>query len=142
MTIPEAVHLVLQAASMGKGGEAFVLDMGKQVRILDLAEDLIRLSGLEPGRDIEIEFTGIRPGEKLSEELWEPDKQYDRTPHPDILRSDHEDTVVGGNLAATLERLERLARAGRSAEIIALLDEVIPGATITEAPAQDMTSIV
>ena len=142
MTIPEAVHLVLQAASMGKGGEAFVLDMGKQVRILDLAEDLIRLSGLEPGRDIDIEFTGIRPGEKLSEELWEKGKQYERTPHPDILRSDHEDSVIGGDLAATLGRLEQLAREGHSAEIIALLDEVIPGAAITEAPAQDMTSIV
>ena len=64
MTIPEAVHLVLQAAAMGKGGEAFLLNMGQQVRILDLAEDLIKLSGLEPGRDIEIVFTGIRPGEK------------------------------------------------------------------------------
>ena len=142
MTIPEAVHLVLQAASMGKGGEAFVLDMGKQVRVLDLAEDLIRLSGLEPGRDIEIEFTGIRPGEKLSEELWEKDKQYERTAHPDILRSDHEDTVTGGDLVATLDHLEQLARLGRSAEIISLLDEAIPGAAITEAPAQDMTSIV
>ena len=142
MTIPEAVHLVLQAASMGNGGEAFVLDMGKQIRVLDLAEDLIRLSGLEPGRDIEIEFTGIRPGEKLSEELWEQGKTYERTAHPDILRSEHEDVVSSADLASVLERLETLARDGRSAEIIALLDEAIPGAAITEAPAQDMTSIV
>ncbi len=142
MTIPEAVHLVLQAASMGTGGEAFVLDMGKPVRVVDLAEDLIRLSGLEPGRDIEIEFTGIRPGEKLSEELWEKDKDYQRTVHPDILRSEHEDSVTSGDLAGTLAQLEQLARQGRSADIIALLDEAIPGAAITEAPAQDMTSIV
>ncbi|HTP02743.1 MAG TPA: nucleoside-diphosphate sugar epimerase/dehydratase [Anaerolineales bacterium] len=142
MTIPEAVHLVLQAASMGTGGEAFVLDMGSQVRVLDLAEDLIRLSGLEPGRDIEIEFTGIRPGEKLREELWEADKTYLRTAHPDILRSDHEDSVAGGDLAATIAQLEALAREGRAAEVISLLEQAIPGAAITEAPAQDMTSIV
>jgi len=142
MTIPEAVHLVLQAASMGQGGEAFVLDMGKQIRVLDLAEDLIRLSGLEPGRDIEIEFTGIRPGEKLSEELWERDKTYERTAHPDIVRSEHEDLVMGGDLANTLARLEPLALEGRGSEIILLLDEAIPGAAISETPAQDMTSIV
>ena len=71
MTIPEAVHLVLQASSMNNGGEVFVLNMGEPVRILDLAEDLIKLSGLEPQKDIEIAFTGIRPGEKLTEELWD-----------------------------------------------------------------------
>ncbi len=142
MTIPEAVHLVLQAASMGRGGEAFLLDMGKQVRILDLAEDLIRLSGLEPGRDIKIEFTGIRPGEKLSEELWENDKTYDRTAHPDIVCSAHEETLATGNLSGALARLESLTMTGHAVEIIALLDELIPGATISETPMPEITSVV
>jgi len=142
MTIPEAVHLVLQAASMGSGGEAFLLDMGKQIRILDLAEDLIRLSGLEPGRDIKIEFTGIRPGEKLSEELWEPGKIYERTAHPDIVRSAQEDTVTTGDLPSALARLEELCADGRADEIISLLDEIIPGAAISETPMPDITSVV
>ena len=70
MTIPEAVQLVLQAGALGTGGEVFVLDMGEPMKIVDLAQDLIRLSGLEVGRDIEIKFTGIRPGEKLYEEMF------------------------------------------------------------------------
>ncbi len=69
MTIPEAAQLVIQAGAMGQGGEIFVLDMGEPVRIVDLAADVIRLSGLRVGEDIEIEFTGLRPGEKLYEEL-------------------------------------------------------------------------
>jgi FlaA1/EpsC-like NDP-sugar epimerase len=142
MTIPEAVHLVLQAASMGQGGEAFLLDMGQQVRILDLAEDLIRLSGLEPGRDIEIEFTGIRPGEKLREELWEPEKTYDKTAHPDIFCSEHEDVMVSDQLQKTLQRLTSLTESGRADEIISLLDEVVPGATIRETPLPEITSVV
>jgi len=142
MTIPEAVHLVLQAASMGQGGEAFLLDMGQQIRILDLAEDLIRLSGLEPGRDIEIEFTGIRPGEKLREELWELEKTYDKTAHPDIFRSEHEDVMANDQLQVTLQLLETLASSGRADEIISLLDEVIPGAAIRATPSPEITSVV
>ncbi|MDZ4159695.1 MAG: nucleoside-diphosphate sugar epimerase/dehydratase, partial [Anaerolineaceae bacterium] len=86
MTIPEAVNLVLQAASLGEGGETFTLNMGEQVRVLDLARDLIKLSGLQPGKDIEIVFTGIRPGEKLREDLWDQSQKIKPTGHPDIFR--------------------------------------------------------
>ncbi|MGZ4385078.1 MAG: polysaccharide biosynthesis protein, partial [Gaiellaceae bacterium] len=85
MTIPEAVSLVVQAGSMGENGRVFVLDMGKPVRILDLAQNMIRLSGKEPGRDIQIEFIGIRPGEKLHEELIGEGETAAPTSHPKIL---------------------------------------------------------
>ncbi len=142
MTIPEAVHLVLQAAAMGQGGEAFLLNMGEQIRIVDLAEDLIRLSGLEPGRDIEIVFTGIRPGEKLREELWEDDKIYEKTKHPDIFRSRVEDVPDAGALAHLVTRLDALARAAQTDAIITLLDEAIPGAAIRETPPPDLTTVL
>ncbi len=142
MTIPEAVHLVLQASSMGQGGEVFVLNMGEQVRILDLAEDLIRLSGLEPGRDIEIVFTGIRPGEKLSEELWDKWAHYEPTPHPDIVLLAEEDLMSGNELSRAVEELAHLARDGDSTAIIRLLDKFIPGAAVRSAPPPDLTSVV
>lgn len=85
MTIPEAVQLVMQAAVLGQGGEVFVLDMGQPIRILDIASDLIRLSGLEPDRDIQIVCTGIRPGEKLDEELFLPAEIHRRTRHAKIF---------------------------------------------------------
>lgn len=143
MTIPEAVHLVLQAAALGKGGEAFLLNMGEQVRILDLAEDLIRLSGLEPGRDIEIEFTGVRNGEKLREELWESDKTYDPTPHPDIFRSTAEVMIDSAALEEYINRLSELVAASQKEEIIDLLDTVVPGSMIRETLSPvDVTDVV
>ena len=87
MTIPEAVQLVLQASVMGQGGEVFVLDMGEQIKVADLARDMIVLSGLVPGKDIEIVFTGLRPGEKLYEELFEAIEQVEPTAHPKIHRA-------------------------------------------------------
>ncbi len=88
MTIPEASQLVLQAAAMGNGGEIFVLDMGQSVKIVALARDLIRLSGLQPD-DIEIVFTGLRPGEKLYEELYFEDEERQPTPHPKVFVAYH-----------------------------------------------------
>jgi FlaA1/EpsC-like NDP-sugar epimerase len=141
MTIPEAVYLVLQAAAMGKGGETYVLNMGQQVRILDLAEDLIRLSGLEPGKDIEIAYTGIRPGEKLSEDLWEEGKQFNPTQHPDIFQLEDITNLEGVELKKTIERLLLLSEEGDSDGIIQLADDSIPGSSLASTPAPELISI-
>lgn len=123
MTIPEASQLVLQAATMGNGGEIFVLDMGEPVRIVDLANDLIALSGLKPGKDIEVIFTGLRPGEKLFEELSTEEEQAEKTRHPKIfigrlptrpydevssLVSDMVRNATGASLRDVVERLRVL----------------------------------
>jgi FlaA1/EpsC-like NDP-sugar epimerase len=142
MTIPEAVHLVLQTAAMGQGGEVFMLNMGQQVRILDLAEDLIRLSGLEPGKDIEIVFTGIRPGEKISEDLWGDGMEYKKTAHPEIFRAEAEEAILPENLDKLVEELHHLARQGEASAIIHLLDETIPDGNIQATPPMDMTTLV
>jgi len=89
MTIPEAVSLILQASTMGEGGEVFVLDMGEPVRIVELAEELITIQGLRPYKDIDIEFTGIRPGEKIFEEIL--------TAEEGIVASKHEKVFVARN---------------------------------------------
>jgi FlaA1/EpsC-like NDP-sugar epimerase len=142
MTIPEAVHLVLQTAAMGQGGEVFMLNMGQQVRILDLAEDLIRLSGLEPGKDVEIVFTGIRPGEKLSEDLWGDGMEYMKTTHPEIFRAEAEEAILPDDLGKLVEELHHLARQGESSAILHLLDETIPDGNLQAIPPMDLTALV
>jgi FlaA1/EpsC-like NDP-sugar epimerase len=142
MTIPEAVHLVLQAAAMGHGGEVFVLRMGDQVNILQLAEDLIRLSGLEPGQDIEIVFSGVRAGEKLSEELWDQWAQFEPTEHAEIVRLIDEDLLNSDTLNQTVNELAFLADEGEVDAIIRVLDETIPGAAVRSVPPPDLTSVV
>jgi FlaA1/EpsC-like NDP-sugar epimerase len=142
MTIPEAVHLVLQASAMGQGGEIFVLRMGEQVRIMDLAEDLIRLSGLEPGKDIEIVFTGIRPGEKISEDLWDQWTLLEPTTHADILRLSDEEFLDSEQLAQAINELAYLAGEGDVDAIVRLLDATIPNAAVRSLPPPDLTSVV
>jgi FlaA1/EpsC-like NDP-sugar epimerase len=87
MTIPEAVSLVLQSVAMGEGGEIFVLDMGDPVKILDLAKRMISLNGHTLGVDMDISFIGLRPGEKLYEELFNGDELIEKTPHPKINKA-------------------------------------------------------
>ncbi len=142
MTIPEAVHLVLQASAMGQDGEVFVLRMGEQIRILHLAEDLIRLSGLEPGKDVEILYTGIRPGEKLSEELWDRWATYETTPHPDIVLLAQEDIISDAQLHQAVDELIHLAHEGYPTEIVKRLDRLIPGSSVRATPPPDLTSYV
>ena len=130
MTIPEAAQLILQAGSIGKGGEIFVLEMGTPVRILDLANDLIRLSGKEPGKDIQIVFTGLRPGEKLNEEYIMDDENVVRTQHNKILvlRSNGErpPKELRDWLNRKLDNLYDAARLMNSHLIKVRLQEIVP----------------
>src|SRR5205814_2083222 len=126
MTIPEAVQLVLQAAVLGRGGEVFVLDMGEPVKIVDLARDLIALSGLEVGRDIDIAITGLRPGEKLYEELFVPGEHYMRTCHEKIFIADDASRAVPAALDAGLAALEAAVRRDDAAAILAALSTLVP----------------
>ncbi len=125
MTIPEAAQLILQAGAMGEGGEIFILDMGSPVKILDLARDLIRLSGFKPGEDIEIRFIGLRPGEKLYEELI--------TDGEGIVPTHHEKIMVlrGGGcdpnwLSKKIEELRQLAEIQDASGIRGKLKEILP----------------
>jgi FlaA1/EpsC-like NDP-sugar epimerase len=137
MTIPEAVHLVLQASAMGQGGEVFLLNMGEQIRILDLAKDLIRLSGLEPERDIEIVFTGIGPGEKLSETLWDKDAGFQPTNHPDVMCLVKDGLMTRQTLNTFVDELIELANQGETEAIVDRLDKIIPGAQIHHTTEPD-----
>jgi FlaA1/EpsC-like NDP-sugar epimerase len=142
MTIPEAVHLVLQAFAMGEGGEVFLLNMGNQVKILDLVNDLIRLSGLEPVEDIEIVFTGMRPGEKMKEELWDEGIHHHATDHPDVTRIDENELLDARALDQLLDQLLVYVANGNVEQMVEELDNVIPGSRIRETPTPDLTSIV
>jgi FlaA1/EpsC-like NDP-sugar epimerase len=125
MTIPEAVRLVLQAAAMGRGGEVFLLDMGEQVRILDLARQLIRMSGMREGEDVEIIFTGLRAGEKLVEELHSHAEQARMTRHERVLRWEL-DAPEEPALSRGVEELVALAVAGDAEAIKRCLAGLVP----------------
>jgi FlaA1/EpsC-like NDP-sugar epimerase len=124
MTIPEAVQLVLQSAALGRGSEVFVLDMGEPVRIVDLARDLIRLSGFEVDGDIDIRFTGVRPGEKLYEELFFSADHACPTSHPKILRAKDSDFRSDDVLVETL--IESARKNVREDELRRLLRAIVP----------------
>jgi FlaA1/EpsC-like NDP-sugar epimerase len=125
MTIPEAAQLVTQAAALSTGGETFILDMGQPVRIIDLAHDLIRLSGLEPDKDIEIRYTGVRPGEKLFEELSTLGEGIERTTHPKIFTGTYDSPHLPA-LRAHLETLGALCKSGSASAIPGALTQLVP----------------
>ena len=135
MTIPEAAQLVLQAAAIGEGGEIFILDMGEPVRILELAKDVITLTGLKPFEDIAIEFTGLRPGEKLFEELQTTGENVAKTRHPKIFI---------GRIAAppdteierALGQLAFMSASNQDAQLRQFLNAFLPDAHLdVDAPA-------
>jgi FlaA1/EpsC-like NDP-sugar epimerase len=125
MTIPEAVQLVLQASVMGQGGEVFVLDMGEQIKVADLARNMIVLSGLVPGKDIGILFTGLRPGEKLYEELFEASERVEPTTHAKINRAVGA-LVPVGELNRWLEELQTNLPVSDEEEVLQDLKRLVP----------------
>jgi FlaA1/EpsC-like NDP-sugar epimerase len=132
MTIPEAVHLVLQAGVLGDSGKLYLLDMGTPVRILDLALDMIRLSGYEPYVDIPIRFAGVRPGEKIHEKLISGDCQLKQARWRGISVVDRPKNFAPNEIPDLLKRLRHLAQEGVSEDLRALLAEMVPGFAETE----------
>ena len=126
MTIPEAAQLVLQAFSIGKGGEVFVLEMGEPVKIVDLAKNLILLSGLQPERDIEIQFTGLRPGEKMYEELNLQNEHLVPTSHAKIRSYVCHQNLDAIQIKASLQHLQAIVEGQDVANLVLLLKELVP----------------
>lgn len=126
MTIPEAVQLVLQASVIGNGGEIFVLDMGKPLKIFELAKDIIRLSGYEVDKDIKIVQTGLRPGEKLFEELFIPGEIYEKTIHEKILIASNASHFIPENFEENLELLLEKRHENDKEAIISMLKRLVP----------------
>jgi FlaA1/EpsC-like NDP-sugar epimerase len=141
MTIPEAVQLVVQAGAIGGRGQVYVLDMGEPVRIVDLAEKMIRLSGKEPGRDVRIELIGPKPGEKLHEELVGDGETASPTGHEAILLLSRA-PVDGAWLEAELRELERLVEAGETLEVVASLNRMVAEPRRLEVPAPEVAPTV
>jgi len=125
MTIPEAVSLILQAATMGSGGEIFVLDMGEPVKISDMAKQMIRLAGLTPNKDIDIIYTGLRPGEKLFEELFHEAESLQGTTHPKIMLSNTRE-VDWDDVQKLLAQIRQACAERDVPSLIALLQQLVP----------------
>jgi FlaA1/EpsC-like NDP-sugar epimerase len=130
MTIPEAAQLVLQGGAIGRGGDIMILDMGQPVKILDLAMDMITLSGLRPFKEIPVVFTGLRPGEKLREELELTGEEVDRTSHPKIFVG-RLGSLAPEEMQRAVTDLRQLATGDRVEEIRSLLNELLPEASLT-----------
>jgi FlaA1/EpsC-like NDP-sugar epimerase len=139
MTIPEAVQLVIRAGSLAQGGEVFVLDMGEPVRIMDLAEDMIRFSGLEPGRDIAVEIIGSRPGEKLEEELFNAYEHPEATPAAKILRA-RRPPIDPAWVEETFDSIGLLVLEGDAAGLAATVSALATGRELepVEQPAETL----
>jgi FlaA1/EpsC-like NDP-sugar epimerase len=133
MTIPEAVQLVIRAGSLAQGGEVFVLEMGEPVRIMDLAHDMIRFSGLEPGRDIAIDIVGRRPGEKLHEDLFNAYEHPEATPAAKILRA-RRPAVDPAWVEATFDRIGLLVLEGDAAGLATTVSELATGRLTAAEP--------
>ena len=125
MTVPEASQLVLQAAATGTGGQIYLLDMGEPVKIVDLAKQMITLSGFRPGEDIDIVFTGVRPGEKLFEELRTKGEDIAPTVHPKVVVWKHRPTEWD-RIEQAVGQLEALENCNDRNRIVATLQEIVP----------------
>ena len=125
MTIPESVQLILQASVRGQGGDVFVLDMGEQIRVVDLAKNMIILSGLVPGRDIQIVYSGLRPGEKLHEELFEEGERVEPTSHDKIKRAVSQVPYGQGKLDQYIKDLEGLLVRSDSEKVLEKLKVIV-----------------